>query len=178
MLHQTKEVHGIAKMLPVKSIKVAAGGKLIGTQGNFFQPTVLTDVPESARIMNEEPFGPVAVMLRFKETDDVLERANKLPFMPAPPDTYYEKVDARVPGHGESLDKLRASGVLIDGEGVVDGGAYRVAYQRVADLAADVPDHSLFQLLVAGPVTGRRVVHRWISRLMVVSSAASNRCTS
>ena len=63
-----------------KGAKVAAGGKRIGNQGNFFQPTVLTDVPENARIMNEEPFGPVAVMLRFKETDDVLSRANKLPF--------------------------------------------------------------------------------------------------
>ncbi len=63
-----------------KGGKVAAGGKRIGNQGNFFQPTVLTDVPENARIMNEEPFGPVAVMLRFKETDDVLARANKLPF--------------------------------------------------------------------------------------------------
>jgi succinate-semialdehyde dehydrogenase / glutarate-semialdehyde dehydrogenase len=41
---------------------------------------VLTDVPESARIMNEEPFGPVAVMLRFKETDEMLTRANKLPY--------------------------------------------------------------------------------------------------
>ena len=48
--------------------------------GNFFEPTVLTDVPENARIMNEEPFGPVAVMLRFKETDEMLSRANKLPF--------------------------------------------------------------------------------------------------
>jgi succinate-semialdehyde dehydrogenase/glutarate-semialdehyde dehydrogenase len=63
-----------------KGAKVATGGKRIGNQGNFFQPTVLTDVPESARIMNEEPFGPVAVMLRFKETDDMPERANKLPF--------------------------------------------------------------------------------------------------
>ncbi len=63
-----------------KGAKVAAGGKRIGNQGNFFQPTVLTDVPENARIMNEEPFGPVAVMLRFKETDDVLARANKLPY--------------------------------------------------------------------------------------------------
>jgi succinate-semialdehyde dehydrogenase / glutarate-semialdehyde dehydrogenase len=63
-----------------KGAKVATGGKRIGNQGNFFQPTVLTDVPENARIMNEEPFGPVAVMLRFKETDDVLERANKLPY--------------------------------------------------------------------------------------------------
>jgi succinate-semialdehyde dehydrogenase/glutarate-semialdehyde dehydrogenase len=63
-----------------KGAKVAAGGKRIGNQGNFFEPTVLTDVPDNARIMNEEPFGPVAVMLRFKETDDVLARANKLPF--------------------------------------------------------------------------------------------------
>jgi succinate-semialdehyde dehydrogenase/glutarate-semialdehyde dehydrogenase len=63
-----------------KGAKVAAGGKRIGNQGNFFEPTVLTDVPETARIMTEEPFGPVAVMLRFKDTDDVLTRANKLPF--------------------------------------------------------------------------------------------------
>jgi succinate-semialdehyde dehydrogenase/glutarate-semialdehyde dehydrogenase len=41
---------------------VVTGGKRLGNQGNFVAPTVLTDVPESARIMNEEPFGPVAVM--------------------------------------------------------------------------------------------------------------------
>jgi succinate-semialdehyde dehydrogenase / glutarate-semialdehyde dehydrogenase len=63
-----------------RGAKVATGGKRIGNQGNFFEPTVLTDVPESARVMNEEPFGPVAVMLRFREIDDVLARANKLPF--------------------------------------------------------------------------------------------------
>jgi succinate-semialdehyde dehydrogenase/glutarate-semialdehyde dehydrogenase len=63
-----------------KGGKVQTGGKRIGNQGNYFEPTVLTDVPESARIMNEEPFGPVAVMMRFKETDEVLERANKLPY--------------------------------------------------------------------------------------------------
>jgi len=63
-----------------KGAKVETGGKRIGNQGNFFAPTVLTEVPDQARIMSEEPFGPVAVMLRFKDTDDVLERANKLPF--------------------------------------------------------------------------------------------------
>jgi succinate-semialdehyde dehydrogenase/glutarate-semialdehyde dehydrogenase len=63
-----------------KGAKVAAGGKRIGNQGNFFEPTVLENVPESARIMSEEPFGPVAVMLRFKETDEMLSRANKLPY--------------------------------------------------------------------------------------------------
>lgn len=63
-----------------KGAKVETGGKRIGNEGNFFEPTVLTDVPENARIMREEPFGPVAVMLRFNDTDDVLARANSLPF--------------------------------------------------------------------------------------------------
>jgi len=63
-----------------KGAKVETGGKRIGNEGNFFEPTVLTDVPENARIMREEPFGPVAVMLRFTDTDDVLARANSLPF--------------------------------------------------------------------------------------------------
>jgi 4-hydroxyphenylpyruvate dioxygenase len=46
-------------------------------------------------------------------------RANALPFMPAPPATYYEKIDARVPDHGEDVSRLKANGILIDGEGRV-----------------------------------------------------------
>ena len=56
-------------------------------------------------------------------------RGNGLPFMPAPPETYYEKVDARVPGHGEPVDRLKQAGVLIDGEGVVEGGMTKVLLQ-------------------------------------------------
>ncbi|MEO1793426.1 MAG: NAD-dependent succinate-semialdehyde dehydrogenase, partial [Pseudomonadota bacterium] len=63
-----------------KGGKITTGGNRIGNQGNFFEPTVLEDVPDNARIMNEEPFGPVAVMLRFKDEDEMLERANALPF--------------------------------------------------------------------------------------------------
>lgn len=63
-----------------KGAKAATGGKRIGNQGNFFEPTVLTDVPKNARIMTEEPFGPVAVMMRFKDTDAMLSEANSLPF--------------------------------------------------------------------------------------------------
>jgi 4-hydroxyphenylpyruvate dioxygenase len=50
-------------------------------------------------------------------------RAAGLAFMPAPPVTYYEKVDARVPGHGEDLARLQRNGILIDGEGAVAVGA-------------------------------------------------------
>jgi succinate-semialdehyde dehydrogenase/glutarate-semialdehyde dehydrogenase len=63
-----------------KGAKVETGGSRIGNAGNFFEPTVLTNVPENARIMHEEPFGPVAIMLPFKDTDEMLARANSLPF--------------------------------------------------------------------------------------------------
>ncbi|MCB1388327.1 MAG: NAD-dependent succinate-semialdehyde dehydrogenase [Rhodobacteraceae bacterium] len=56
------------------------GGEVLGNQGNFYAPTVLTDVPDTARIMNEEPFGPVAVTARFSTLDEVIHQANRLPF--------------------------------------------------------------------------------------------------
>jgi len=56
-------------------------------------------------------------------------RADGLPFMPSPPDTYYERVDGRLPHHGEDVARLRANGILIDGEGVVDGGRTKVLLQ-------------------------------------------------
>ena len=59
---------------------VRTGGERIGNQGYFFQPTVLTDVPLSARIQNEEPFGPVAVVSRFGDLDAAVKEANRLDF--------------------------------------------------------------------------------------------------
>ena len=56
------------------------GGRRIGNEGNFFEPTVITDVPTHARIMNEEPFGPVAIINRFATVDDAITEANRLPF--------------------------------------------------------------------------------------------------
>ncbi len=50
-------------------------------------------------------------------------RAAGLPFMPSPPPTYYERVEERVPGHGEPLDRLQRNGILLDGEGAVAVGA-------------------------------------------------------
>ena len=56
------------------------GGNRIGNKGNFFEPTVLTDVPAEARVMNEEPFGPLAIISPFRGFDDVVAEANRLPF--------------------------------------------------------------------------------------------------
>jgi len=60
--------------------RTAAGGEGVGGPGNFWRPTLLADVPNSARIMNEEPFGPVAVTQRFSHFDEVVEQANRLPY--------------------------------------------------------------------------------------------------
>jgi succinate-semialdehyde dehydrogenase/glutarate-semialdehyde dehydrogenase len=59
---------------------VQAGGHRIGNKGNFFEPTVLTDVPKDARVMNEEPFGPLAVISPFSSFDEVVTEANRLPY--------------------------------------------------------------------------------------------------
>ena len=59
---------------------VQAGGHRIGNKGNFFEPTVLTDVPKDARVMNEEPFGPLAVISPFSTFDEVVTEANRLPY--------------------------------------------------------------------------------------------------
>ncbi len=60
--------------------EVRTGGSRIGNKGNFFEPTVLTNVPKDARIMNEEPFGPVAVISTFRSFNDAVEEANRLPY--------------------------------------------------------------------------------------------------
>ncbi|MFD0934685.1 NAD-dependent succinate-semialdehyde dehydrogenase, partial [Methylobacterium trifolii] len=59
---------------------LTTGGKRIGNRGNFFEPTVLTDLPLDSRIMNEEPFGPVAAIQRFSDDAEALAEANRLPF--------------------------------------------------------------------------------------------------
>jgi succinate-semialdehyde dehydrogenase/glutarate-semialdehyde dehydrogenase len=60
--------------------KVLTGGKKPGGPGNFYPPTVLTDVPEDSPAKNEEIFGPVASLFRVKNMDDAIELANDTPF--------------------------------------------------------------------------------------------------
>ena len=60
--------------------RVTVGGERLGNQGYFFAPTVLADVPDNAKVMNEEPFGPVAPITHFNTFDEVVESANSLPF--------------------------------------------------------------------------------------------------
>ena len=57
-----------------------AGGRPWGDTGNFYLPTVLADVPQTARVMTEEPFGPIAAFRRFDTLEQALAMANALPF--------------------------------------------------------------------------------------------------
>ncbi|MFC0217659.1 succinate-semialdehyde dehydrogenase/glutarate-semialdehyde dehydrogenase [Pseudochelatococcus lubricantis] len=60
--------------------ELVTGGNRIGNKGYFFEPTVLANVPTTARAMNEEPFGPLALIVPFRDFDDAVAEANRLPF--------------------------------------------------------------------------------------------------
>jgi succinate-semialdehyde dehydrogenase/glutarate-semialdehyde dehydrogenase len=63
-----------------KGARVLTGGKRHALGGCFFEPTVLADVPRDAMIFNEETFGPVAPLFRFKTEDEAIALANDTPF--------------------------------------------------------------------------------------------------
>ena len=63
-----------------KGATVATGGARHGDTGYFFEPTVLVNVPDDARIMQEEPFGPIAVINPVTSLDDAIARANSVPY--------------------------------------------------------------------------------------------------
>lgn len=57
-----------------------AGGERIGNKGYFFQPTLMTGLSAEARILNEEPFGPLVPLMSFRDTEAVIGEANRLPY--------------------------------------------------------------------------------------------------
>jgi succinate-semialdehyde dehydrogenase / glutarate-semialdehyde dehydrogenase len=77
---RVKAMEAMVKDAVEKGAKVVTGGHRVGDAGNFFEPTVLKDVPITARAMNEEPFGPLALMVPFDTVDEAIAEANRLPF--------------------------------------------------------------------------------------------------
>ncbi len=57
-----------------------AGGARIGETGNYWQPTILADVPQGAKVFNDEPFGPLAAIRSFETLEDAIAEANRLPY--------------------------------------------------------------------------------------------------
>ncbi|WP_323040507.1 4-hydroxyphenylpyruvate dioxygenase [Gemmobacter sp.] len=86
-------------------------------------------IVEYLRRYNGEGIQHIAVGTEdiYATTDTIAERGLK--FMPAPPKSYYDMSPTRVTGHTEPLDRMMKHGILIDGEGVVDGGETRILLQ-------------------------------------------------
>jgi succinate-semialdehyde dehydrogenase / glutarate-semialdehyde dehydrogenase len=75
----------LSAMYELSSDAERHGGKLVTggagqAPGNFWHPTVISDVSNAARVMNEEPFGPLAVTQRFATFDEAIAEANRLPY--------------------------------------------------------------------------------------------------
>jgi succinate-semialdehyde dehydrogenase/glutarate-semialdehyde dehydrogenase len=114
--------------------RLATGGNRIGNKGNFFEPTVLTDVPVTARVMNEEPFGPLAILNRFSKLDDAISEANRLPYglaayaytrSPMTAQTIHSSVESgmiAINNHGLALPEVPFGGIKDSGYGT-EGGA-------------------------------------------------------
>lgn len=60
--------------------RIEHGGERLTDRGNFFAPTIVTEVPDDAMLMTSEPFGPIAPFVRFSGFDEVIARANSLPY--------------------------------------------------------------------------------------------------
>ena len=82
-LASERRVEAVSKLVEDarnRGATVAAGGRRLGNRGSFYAPTVLTDVPGDAEILHDEPFGPVAPILPFRDEAAMLEAANGLEY--------------------------------------------------------------------------------------------------
>lgn len=73
-------VEGLVEDARSRGASVLVGGKRVGQRGFFYAPTVITDVPDDAEILHQEPFGPIAPILPFNDEAAMLERANRPEF--------------------------------------------------------------------------------------------------
>ena len=63
-----------------KGAELRTGGARRGNKGYFFEPTVLANVPDTAKIMQTEPFGPIAVLNPVRDLDEAIAKANSVPY--------------------------------------------------------------------------------------------------
>lgn len=85
-----------------KGARIVTGGKVHELGGNFFQPTILVDVPGDTKVAKEETFGPLAPLFRFKDEADVIAQANDTEFGLAA--YFYARDLSRVFRVGEALE--------------------------------------------------------------------------
>src|SRR6516162_6949840 len=66
--------------MPGRTAATSSPAASASNQGFFYEPTIVTDVPDDSKVMTQEPFGPIAPIVTFKTFDEVVERANSLPY--------------------------------------------------------------------------------------------------
>ena len=126
-----------------RGAKLTTGGRRIGNQGCYFEPTILENVPADARLMNEEPFGPVILLNAMPDEASMVAEANRLDFGLA---AYAWTSDAARIGrlrrdievgmisvnhHGLSLPEVPFGGIKDSGYGSEGGTEVLEAYQNV-----------------------------------------------
>ncbi len=116
-----------------KGARVATGGQRHGNKGYFYEPTVLADIPLDARVLHEEPFGPLALMMPFGDLDEAVTEANRLEFglaayaytqSTATATALGERVEAGMLGinhHGMAFPEAPFGGVKDSGYGSENG---------------------------------------------------------
>jgi len=73
-------VEGMVEEAKANGARIHTGGRRVGDTGFYYAPTVIGDVPERARLLKEEPFGPIAIMLKVPDLTTGIEAANALPY--------------------------------------------------------------------------------------------------
>ena len=81
------------------------------------------------QVCNKAYISPNIALLPKGDEEDGSAGRFSVKFMPGPPDTYYERSHERVQGHDEPIDRMKTHGILIDGEGVVNGGTTKILLQ-------------------------------------------------
>lgn len=116
-----------------KGATLRTGGARLGNKGYFFQPTVLTDLSPDARILNEEPFGPIVPIQPFTSTEAVIAEANRLPYglaayayttSPKRADEFARRVESgmvSINHHGLALPETPFGGIKDSGYGSEGG---------------------------------------------------------
>ncbi len=77
-IRRLEATHAFVQDAVAHGARLRLGGERLPRKGFFYAPTILQDVPESARVMNEEPFGPVAPIAPFDTVEEAIQQANRL----------------------------------------------------------------------------------------------------
>jgi acyl-CoA reductase-like NAD-dependent aldehyde dehydrogenase len=74
---QLRIVEGLAESARTDGGRFLAGGKRMDRDGYFFEPTIVADLTDGSRLVDEEPFGPIVPIIKYADIDEVIERANR-----------------------------------------------------------------------------------------------------